>query len=609
MSFFKKFWKQLRGFLRSKDVFGDSFTFQYKEEGSQSTPLGGFICIIFVAISALYLMVNFIPFIKKENFDLQYYTMNLEDTEDIKLSEEPIAFGFGITVNNNISDLSDLFKFRVEFRKNKEPKRQVTINKCDLSNFYNLHEKYLNDVNIEDYYCISKNDLSEYAPNGIYTAIGFSYYMISLESKYLDNETHNQLINNYLVENDCKLQFYYTDITIDVDDYKEPISSVLNSMFIQLDPTMIKKRNILFMNYHLTDEDSALHVLAGEEEPTIKTGLSRIEDYAVYKGLNRVEKKTDEYNIYAKIYIRADNKKVEIYRTYQDFMDFYDETTAIFWTLYYFAILVIPDYDRKKAIHSVSKKLFYFEGTKYINNAKMKKLKDILNSNEVKESKIIGIKTKDDENDDNIIYTKNAIKIENISKESSKQSLKSKNKENEKDDVLIDYSNYNLFEIIGSFKIFCKTEKFKKKLYLYEQAENIIDEKLDVIYYIRNMILFELINKIYLENDEIINFLSRPILYYSSSDKKSEFSFSDISSHESKNSFNQNKNNEAKENKQQKKDEGKKKKGLSELYKSAYHLKTNILYQNVKELIEDDQKTPSDSKIIELLNKHLEFIE
>ena len=66
MSFFKKFWKQLRGFLRSKDVFGDSFTFQYKEEGSQSTPLGGFICIIFVAISALYLIVNFIPFIKKK---------------------------------------------------------------------------------------------------------------------------------------------------------------------------------------------------------------------------------------------------------------------------------------------------------------------------------------------------------------------------------------------------------------------------------------------------------------------------------------------------------------------------------------------------------------
>ena len=83
-------------------------------------------------------------------------------------------------------------------------------------------------------------------------------------------------------------------------------------MFLQLDPTIIQKRNILFMNYHLSDEDSILHVIPGEEKEIIKTGLSRIEDYAVYKGLDRVDKKTDDYNIYAKIYIRADNKKVEI---------------------------------------------------------------------------------------------------------------------------------------------------------------------------------------------------------------------------------------------------------------------------------------------------------
>ena len=608
MAFFKKFFKQVRGFLRSKDVFGDSFTFQYKEEDAHSTPLGGFICIIFVAIAALYLITNFIPFIKKENFSLQYYTMNLEDTEEIELAEEPIAFSFGLTVNNTNANLSDLFKYRVEFRKNNEPKKTINIHKCELSDFHNLHEKYLNNVHIEDYYCISHDDLIENTPEGIYTGINFSYYMISLESKYLDNETHNQLINNYLIESDCKLQFYYTDITIDVDDYKNPISSVLNSMFIQLNPTLIQKRNILFMNYHLTDEDSALHVLAGEEEPNIKTGLSRIEDYAVYKGLNRVEKKTDEYNIYAKIYIRADNRKVEIYRTYLDFMDFYDETTAIFWTLYYFAILVIPGYDRIKAMHSISKKLFFFEGTKYINNSKMKKLKDILNKNEIKESKNIEIKAKEEEIDEDIIYTRNQKTKEFIvNKESRKQSLKlgDINNEDKKNDVLIDYSNYNLFEIIASFDIFCKTEKFKKKLYLYEQAENIINEKLDVIYYIRNMILFELINKIYLENDEIINFLSRPIIYYSSSDKKSEFSLGDIASNKSENSLNQSKN---KENGEQKKDE-EKPKGLSELYKSAYHLKSNILYKNIEDLIQNEEKTQSESKIVELLEKHLEYIE
>jgi len=608
MAFLKKILKKFRGFLRSFDIFGDPFTFLYKDEDGQSTPFGGFIFIIFATLTALYLIYNFIPFLHEENFSLQYYTMNLEDTEDIKLAEEPIAFGFGLTVNNTNANLSDLFKFRVEFRKNNAPRKTININNCELSDFHNLHDKYLNKVNIEDYYCISHEDLSNNSPEGIWTGTNFSYYMISLESKYLNNETHNQLINDYLVVSDCKLQFYYSDLTIDVDDYRNPISSVLNSMFLQLDPTIIQKRNILFMNYHLSDEDSFLHVLPGGEKSSTKTGLSRIEDYAVYKGLNRVDKKTDEYNIYAKIYIRADNRKVEIYRYYQDFMDFYDETTAIFWTLYYFAILIIPSYDRKKAIHSISKKLFFFEGTKYINTEKMRKIKDILKSNEVV-SRNIEIKTKEDEIDENIIYTRNPKTMDVINKEPNKRSKNNNNSERKKDEIVIDYSNYNILEIIASHDIFCKTEKFKNKLNLIEQAENIIDEKLDIIYYLKNMLMFELINKIHLENDEIVNFLSRPIIYYSSPEKKSESNLDDNSLKISINTINQNENGELQENNEEKKDKENSKINQSELYKSSYNLKTTILSKNIKKLIQNEHKTQSESKIVDLLEKHLEYIE
>ena len=608
MAFLKKILKKFRGFLRSFDIFGDPFTFLYKDEDGQSTPFGGFIFLIFATLTALYLIYNFIPFLHEENFSLQYYTMNLEDTEDIKLAEEPIAFGFGLTVNNTNANLSDLFKFRVEFRKNNAPRKTININHCELSDFHNLHDKYLNKVNIEDYNCISHEDLSNNSPEGIWTGTNFSYYMISLESKYLNNETHNQLINDYLVVSDCKLQFYYSDLTIDVDDYRNPISSVLNSMFLQLDPTIIQKRNILFMNYHLSDEDSFLHVLPGGEKSSTKTGLSRIEDYAVYKGLNRVDKKTDDYNIYAKIYIRADNRKVEIYRYYQDFMDFYDETTAIFWTLYYFAILIIPSYDRKKAIHSISKKLFFFEGTKYINTEKMRKIKDILKSNEVV-SRNIEIKTKEDEIDENIIYTRNPKTMDVINKEPNKRSKNNNNSERKKDEIVIDYSNYNILEIIASHDIFCKTEKFKNKLNLIEQAENIIDEKLDIIYYLKNMLMFELINKIHLENDEIVNFLSRPIIYYSSPEKKSESNLDDNSLKISINTINQNENGELQENNEEKKDKENSKINQSELYKSSYNLKTTILSKNIKELIQNEHRTQSESKIVDLLEKHLEYIE
>ena len=66
--------------------------------------------------------------------------------------------------------------------------------------------------------------------------------MISVVSKYKDNETHNQIINDYLTEYDCKLQFYYTDITINIDSVKNPFSSFVNSMFLQFNPTLIQKR-------------------------------------------------------------------------------------------------------------------------------------------------------------------------------------------------------------------------------------------------------------------------------------------------------------------------------------------------------------------------------
>ena len=39
-----------------------------------------------------------------------------------------------------------------------------------------------------------------------------------------------------------------------------------------------------------------------------------------------------------------------------------------------------------------------------------------------------------------------------------------------------------------------------------------IDDRLDIIFYIRNMILFELIKTIYLESKHIIDFLSKPII-------------------------------------------------------------------------------------------------
>ena len=510
----KNIWT-IKRILRTFDFFGESFTFRYKDEDKHSTVLGGIIFIIFSIITLAYAIYNFIPFVNKEVFSLQYYTMNLNNTEEIKLAESPTAFGVGFSDENknqslyNISDLLDIkFKFK-NISKNAQNDNKTDINEtidyhpCNTEDFHNLHQKIFEELNISNFKCLSKKDLV--SPSGIYTDEVFAYFVISVESKYKDNETHNQLINDYLIANDCKLQFYYTDITINVNNTKNPFSSFLNSMFLQLNPTLIQKKNIFFMNYHLYDDNEILHINRKEEKPTIKTGLSRVEDYAVFKDLNRTFKKVVDYEAYAKMYIRVDNKRIEIKRRYQDLMEFYADTSALLLSIFWILGNIFAYYDRIKANHSISKKLFYFEGIKKNKFDQFRDFKKFIKANEemqidnLEHNVINPIQNSDSKTNEtkdifirgtrNIEFEeKNGIQKDEriiIKQKTNKEMKKEKKNDDDNNDDLINYTNYNIFEMIGSFKIcFCKTKKFENKVNLIKQSRNMIDDKLDIVLYI-----------------------------------------------------------------------------------------------------------------------------
>ena len=590
--------------IRWFDFFGESFTFRYKDEDKHSTLLGGIICIIFFTIFISYFIYNFIPFIKRENFTLQYYTMNLNNTEHMLLAEPPTAFAFGLMDDNNDTNnnISDLFVLNIKYvecpkgkQKNKSP---INKNYCDKANFHNLHQKLYDNLKIDNFNCIPKNNLEINDIKGIFTDDLFTYYEISVESKYKDNETHNKLINDYLIKYDCKLQFYYTDVTINLTNLKNPISSFFNTIFLQLNPTLIQKKNIFFMNYHLYDDNSFFHIFGKEEERIYKTtGLSKEENYALYKGLDRAENKPDDYEIYAKMFIRADNRKIVIKRRYQDFMEFYADTSALLLSIFWILGIIFAYYDRIKANHSISQKLFYFEGIKYNNYFEtFKKLKKMINFNDTEaisdkrvffKEKIDTNKYKDEKIDTN---TKFNIKAKNIN-----------NKE------LINYSSYNIFEMIGNFILCCcKTKKFKSKINLIKKANNIIDDKLDIVFYIRNMILFEIINKIYLENENIINFLSRPIIYLND---ENENKIQEIE--KSKNYINISSSGNEIEIITSKKDINEVEKlqyHPKELYISAYKLNINLLSKNIEDISLNPNKTKVEENIIHYLKEHFKGI-
>ena len=355
--------KCIKRFLKKLDIFGSPINFKYKSQDRYSTSFGGLFLLIFLIIGLTFGIYYFIPFFKRKNMSIIYYTMNIPKTEKIRLKDSQAAFSIGFDCDDDTDiKVDDILKLDLKhviyiknnkgkYDKNKTP---IPSHSCTKEDFYNNYDTSFEYLNLNQYLC-----LDDYNHNieGIYSDQVFSYYEFSVIAK---NKT--SLIDEYFRSNDCKLQFYYTDITIDLANYKEPIKPFLNSIFIQLNPTLFIKRNIYFMNQYLYDDDEMLAIFDEEKKPDqIKTLFSRYEEYSIYSGLEREKTKPLNPNDYAKIYIRADTKKTEIKRTYQKLTEFYADASSLLIAVYDFCILIISALNNFYAEQSIIKKIFLFK--------------------------------------------------------------------------------------------------------------------------------------------------------------------------------------------------------------------------------------------------------
>ena len=283
-----KFLEKLRSFFRIFDLCSVSFSFKYMDENKYTTSIGGLISICFFIIGSVIFVINFIPFYKDQNFTLQDYIVNTDKTEEIKLNESPMAFAIGFDcpadskTQIKAEDLFDLNVSFITYTKDDNGNRNKSIEKiethlCSTNDFHNEHNDSFKLLNIDKLYCLDiKEEKKNTKLEGIYTDAKFTYYEFSLIAKK-DTAEHYKKIDDYLIENDCKLQFYYTDLTLNLSNYLSPIKSYINSLFLQINPTLFLKMNVFFMNYHLNDNKVLIPIINKEEEPLLKTGFSRAE--------------------------------------------------------------------------------------------------------------------------------------------------------------------------------------------------------------------------------------------------------------------------------------------------------------------------------------------
>ena len=593
--------KTIKDFLKKIDVFGSTFNFKYKSKDKYSTYIGGLFVLLFLILSSYTVIYYFIPFSKRKNYTILYYTMNLPYTESIKFKDTNIAFAIGLICDEKEGlnmTRDQLLKLEIKYildikdfnGSNSKNKTFLSYHPCEQADFYYKYKDSVDYFDLKNYQC-----LDDYGHNikGIYSDQIFSYYEFTVLAKDLKNETFNK-IDEYLFNTDCKLQILYTDTTINLDNYKQPINHFLNSAFIQINPTLFIKRNMYYMNQYLEDDDLLFGIFDEETlESKKETLYSRYEEYSLYLGLNRFSKKFKNYENYAKLFIRADTKKMKIRRTYQKLFGFIADVFSLLFIIYKFLFLLLNYTNNFYSEYILGKKIFFFKelnDNPFLISKKYEQIKELLSLNTKKEFKNLDIYSNVNDSrqkyNKTILFSKNEIKIynqknkrftidknkfgKNILKENTEIKrkktpiLKTKevkssdstfpSKEIEEDSKIKNSNNFinlnpnpiiknfinfdsdkidnikknnnykkenikysfNGFEIIlSSFcKIFRLSKNLELKVDFKEKATNILNTKLDIILYIRNMILFDIMNETILSesNKDIINFLSRPTL-------------------------------------------------------------------------------------------------
>ena len=602
--------------IKALDIYGIAYSFRYKNKERYQTLTGGIVVILFFILVIVLGIYYFIPFANRKNYTIVYYTMNLASTEEVNLFQSESNFAIGLVCEDNknekysVDDLLDLKAQYILYVKSSngsfhKVRKNHKIHQCNYDDFYNKYNSEFNFLGLSKYKCLEdKQDTIQ----GIFTDQVFSYFEFTVAAK---NDSVMKEIDRFLSANDCKLQIIYTDIIIDLDNYKEPISQYLNNIFIQLDPTVFIKRAMYFMNQYFTYDDYLMFVFGDENDNhEVKTLYSRYEEYYLYMGFNRNEVKPNyNYPNYARLYLRADLKKTIIKRRYQKFMEFYADASSLLVALYEVLYFIFNFFNYFYAYHSLSQNIFFFKDVKDENHfnifSKKRQIQEIIsliesqnknNDSEIfkednknssnknssnknsKESNVeirqvqiynnknyqannmnfsnAKINEEDEKTRDKImnikgfkVKTRNEYKGNIIGSEeklNKKKIYEIKQKSNNisnKYDEEIEYTNYSnieksssfssesnhrkrekILKVENSFNIFeiiitqifkcCMCKRITIKNRINENANKLLNKKLDIITYVRNMILFDIMQKTLLDNDrnDIINLICRPVI-------------------------------------------------------------------------------------------------
>ena len=536
---------KLKKFFKNFDYFGVEFNFHYKSKDKYHSLTGGIAFLIYLIISIVYILFSFVSFIKRENLSVIYYDILTDEAKTINFKQYSLSFAYGFSCTGYTTETLDEYFYIVAShlkRENingtiKKTQQRIENNYCNESDFYNILNSSFKSLKLSNYFCIPNN----YSVEGVYVDDIFSYFQFVISAKKTGIEYSDIYYN--ILRRDCKFEIYYIDHVLDVYEYSNPRKSSINQIFMQLSAVEYKKMNIYFRQQHFSTDNN---LIFNDYKKSVYGGYSRYEDYSLYFGPERFADKVPNYSTFGTIYIRADKSERIISRQYQKLTEFVATCSSLISQILIWMYVCLTTINHFYANQSLIKKIFQLKDDKeklnrFLNNEKeiekefekKNSIIELKNQNSLKKSKFEFLNLKNDSilspnfssvklnnNNNDLVYVQskfnknNNLKFRNsISSEISIINLR-KTFKNEK--ITIKNFSLNIFEIF-LYKIFpcfhniyCKKIKFN--YLMYKKAKKRLNFQMDVLTYLKNSQLIELLSYIILEPYQaiLIKFISKP---------------------------------------------------------------------------------------------------
>jgi hypothetical protein len=540
--------RKIKNLFKTIDYFGVNFNFHYKTKEKYTSFSGGIVFLIYLIMALIFVLINFKALLNRENMSIISYRVYKPSTDSINFKNYSLMHAFGIKCSKfEIGKEYEYFKLsvnQVKLTQNngivKYDKTPINYSHCTKKHFFNKFNESIDEYGLNQRFCFDDDNLTI---RGLYTDEIYQYIELTV-SMTKTNEEDYDTYYNLLTTNDCTFQLYHIDYGIDINNFNNPITPYLRQEFLKLSPIDFNKMEIYYLTQRfMTDKNYFFNSYNIE----YYTAYSMFTSFSLFKGNDRFKKKPDAYEQLAKFFLRADNGINVISRKYMKFTEFLANVSSLISGIYLFLFLFMGRINKFYAKERLMTKNFKFKDDK--NELFIKKLKQNLPK---ENTEIINIKKTRTNNISQFIHKiKIKGKISNLKKSNLKKHNTTTQKESTTEEIILNSNNnlkhylshmeignnnikssikkdncylnqkiyfkYNFCELL--ILVFCKFlsgRKLKLKNILFKKGEKLLFLSSDILSYLKNMQILDILTHILLEPNQInmLNFISKPVISF-----------------------------------------------------------------------------------------------